>query len=738
MYKLATTTSTANKLQILFIGSSYSGPAHSVPQWARVEDLIPGALLAAQEVNSRDDILQDFDIEVVPIVVPNCSTGTGIVKTVEQILNPTSNILAVVGLFCNRLAEIIVPLASREPISLIQLTGATALGGGLHYPYHYSTLAGVEYHARAILDLMQALNWTKIGLLNSASDFDNYYVKAAEKFVSEVKINRSIEILLHAEVGNYGEHDVTVDYVIERLETSKIHIVVAFFPPHKSFDLICRAYLKGMTWPNYAWILSDIPLQYLHKTNTTDCNTETLLRAMECVIVVQQAVQPADHHGNLVSGRSYASYMDAMTNRTNTFNPFANIVYDSVWGISLAVNDSLNELQNQKLTISPFGFPHSNNLSTIIVSHLLETHFAGASGEFVFSNSSTQQLERTVQITQIKNGSFIVVGHLHTSEPSTYINVSRLGDVLPTVDVLRVYDTLHIAATIIFVLSISLCFVFVSLVFIVFITYRNQPEVKATSRYLSLCIFAGSYLILFGALTHTMGSHFVIDTASARNATCIVTTSASGIGLDLILATTLAKALRIAYVFTHFKTIGKAWSDQALLVLIALIVSGKVTVLVLWFSLDPYYIADQDTYVNEKGFVSVTQYCYSKQVGVWLSLVFAYTGVLCVVLVVLAYRTRRIKRGNFKDTKKLNALIAGIIMTSVLFTAMWGVLRLSGYSQISKFIPSIGYMIVPLLCQVLLFIPKLIPPLKRHIKTHNMFGKTKYSHVKTKASDGTT
>ena len=726
-YNLAT-SSTANKLHILFIGSSYSGPAHSVPQWAIGEELIPGALLAAQEINSRDDILQELEIEVVPIVVPNCSIGTGIVKTVEQILNPTSNILAVVGLFCNRLAEIIVPLASRGDISLIQLSGATALGGGLHYPHHYSTLAGVEYHARAILDLMQALNWTKIGLLNSVSEFDNYYVKAAETFVSEAKKNRSIEILLHAEV------DVTVDYVIKKLEMSKIHIVVTFFPPYKSFDLICRAYLQGLTWPNYAWILSDVPLQDLHKTNTSDCNTETLLRAMEYVIVIQQVVQPADPHGNLVSGRSYTSYMEAMTNHTNTFNPFANIVYDSVWGLGLASNNSLRELQNQNKVINPFqqfGLPHSDNLSTIIESHLLETHFAGASGEFVFRKSSTQQLERTVQITQIKNGSFIVVGYLHSSGQSACLNISKLGATLPTVDVLRVYDTLHIAVTIVLILSVSLCFVFVSLVFIVFIMYRNQPEVKATSRYLSLCIFAGSYLILFGALTHTIGSHSVIDAASARNAICVITTSASSIGLDLILATTLAKALRIAYVFTHFKTIGKAWSDQALLVLIALIVTGKVAVLILWFSLDPYYIADQDAYISEKQHFSVTQYCYSEQVGVWLSLVFAYTGVLCVFLVVLAYRTRRIKRENFKDTKKLNALIAGIIMTSVLFTAMWGVLRLSGYSQISKFIPSVGYMLVPLLCQVLLFIPKLIPPLKRHIKTLDTFGKTKYSHVKT-------
>ncbi len=698
-------------LRVLFIGSSYSGPAHSVPQWARVEDLIPGALLAAQEVNSRDDILQGFDIEVVPIVVPNCSIVEATVRTVEEILRQRNKMLAVIGLSCNNLAEAIAALVSREPISLIQLTGATALGGG---PYHYSTLAGVEYHARAILDLMQALNWTKIGLLNSASDFDNYYTRLTEAFVGRVEENSSVEILLHSEVGNYDEHGNTVENAIRKVQLSKIHIVVALFPPHTSFDLICRAYLKGMTWPNYAWILSDIPLQYLHETNTTDCNTETLLRAMECVIVVQQAVQPADHHGNLVSGRSYASYMDAITNRTNTFNPFTNIVYDSVWGISLAVNDSLNELQNQSMHQKPTLTALNSNTANAIGAKLLTTHFTGASGDFQFSSS--RQLDRIIHISQIHNQSIVTIGTLHTNNPNTHFNLSKLGNNVPTGQIARVYITLHIAATVTLTTAASVTLLFVIGVFLLLIFYRNQAEVKATSKYLSICMFLGCCLLLIGALLHSINSHLIITRTSTRISTCMIEISSTTIGLDMIIATATAKTLRIAYLFTHFRSMGKVWSDKGLLGFAALLVVGKVCLLVVWFAVDPYYLEDKDAFVRDGGQYSVVQQCTSVHVGVWLSLTLLYTGVLCVVLVVLAYKTRRIKRENFKDTKKLNALIAGVIMTAIICTSFWGILRLIGLSQASKTMATLGYIIIAILCQVFLFLPKIYPPLRRHIE----------------------
>ena len=52
-------------LKIISIVSNSSGV--DTPLWGRGEELIPGALLAAQEVNSNEDVLNGFHIEVVPL-----------------------------------------------------------------------------------------------------------------------------------------------------------------------------------------------------------------------------------------------------------------------------------------------------------------------------------------------------------------------------------------------------------------------------------------------------------------------------------------------------------------------------------------------------------------------------------------------------------------------------------------------------------------------------------------------
>ena len=295
-------------------------------------------------------------------------------------------------------------------------------------------------------------------------------------------------------------------------------------------------------------------------------------------------------------------------------------------------------------------------------------------------------------------------------------NFTKLSSDIPTDVIPRTYSTLHVAAATVLILYECLCTLFVTIVLIAFIVYHNQPEVKATSRYLSVCIFIGCYLFLFGAAMHTITSYMVIGVESSRRSICIIQISTTSIGLDVILATTIAKTLRIAYIFSHMGKVGVAWSDKVLLSLILLITFGKICLLLLWYVLDPYLLLDKVVYIGESGYYKVTQYCHSQEVSVWLSLTVVYSTVLCICLVVLAYKTRKIKRSNFKDTKKLNALITGVITTSVIGTALWGVLRLAGLFQASKVVGSLGYTVIPVLCQVLLFLPKLYPPFMRHIK----------------------
>ena len=382
-------------LRILILTSSYNvTTVQSVPQWARGEELIPGALLAADEVNARDDILTGVELEPVVLLVPNCSVSEGIHKTISEMLTSRSRPVGIIGLLCNKLARAIVPLISRKKLSLIQLSGAMALRED-KYPNFYRFLPHVEYHIRAVLDLMQALNWTRIGLLNSVAGLDNFYVKAAEAFVRQVQTSRRVEILLHAEVGDRGRHDTTIDSIVQTIELSQVRITVAFLSPYQSFDLICQAHLRGLSWPRNAWILFDVSL---HDTvTTTECDVDTLLEAMENVFIIQSNVQPEDLNSILISGKTYSSYTQSLRAYIDKtiLNPFTNVLYDATWGLSLSINSSLPALQQMNIDLNHQGLDSLNsNVSATIGTNLGSTSFMGASGRFHFSNSTTRQLER--------------------------------------------------------------------------------------------------------------------------------------------------------------------------------------------------------------------------------------------------------------------------------------------------------------------------------------------------------
>ena len=204
---------------------------------------------------------------------------------------------------------------------------------------------------------------------------------------------------------------------------------------------------------------------------------------------------------------------------------------------------------------------------------------------------------------------------------------------------------------------------------VIFIYYRNEPEIKASSYNLSFCMFLGSYSLLIGTLIHTLASGLVLN-GPARPAVCIITVATTSIGLDLVLTTLFTKTLRVYRVFTYFGKTGKAWSDRVLLLVIFVIVSGKILLLVAWSAVDTYHLEDVETYQKEAlpPYYEVVQQCRCRYLTFWSLSVFFYSGITLMFLLLLAIKTRKIERKNFKDTKKVNAYILSLFILICLLS----------------------------------------------------------------------
>ena len=78
----------------------------------------------------------------------------------------------------------------------------------------------------------------------------------------------------------------------------------------------------------------------------------------------------------------------------------------------------------------------------------------------------------------------------------------------------------------------------------------------------------------------------------------------------------------------------------------------------MWGSFDVARIVDAQQLVSTTvpPFIQVVQQCWSVYQGFWVILTFGYSTLLSLIMVLLAILTRKIKRGDYKDSKYLFVL----------------------------------------------------------------------------------
>ena len=692
-------------LKIISIVSNSSGV--DTPLWGRGEELIPGALLAAQQVNSNEDILNGFHIEVVPLFVQDCSVSEGIVKTVQELLSTDKLVIGVTGLFCPRLVKVLSPLLCHKEMNIIQLSGATTVDMTIDECRNSNALPGIGgTQIEALFNLLEILNWNNFNLvsIHSRTPLKDYYTDVERAIIVRRATMDSNWLVLEARI------DSSLENLLEMLRWSTSPIIIAALPPETAADLLCHAYKNKMTWPRYGWIMLDLTV-----SESAQCEGESLLRAMENVIVLKSKLEQ-NKNLTLFSSITYSNYIQQvkqLSPSTTTHNPYTNVLYDSVWALALAVNSSLQALQHSNLTLTAktvLGTLDKEAVE-ILKESLVEITFTGASGEF--KNGNVQTL---LEIYQIQNETFITIGNRHSHDNATLFQLDLLGETRPQDEIPRVYQLIPDAITITVSVGISLAVVFVTVLLVAFFCSWRQPEVRASSRVLSLCIFLGSYLLLISSLTDNVFATVYVDPGGVP--VCIIIPALAFVGMDLILATVLAKTLRLAYIFNKFKK-NINCSDYILFAMIALIVAGKVFLLIVWNAIDVNHIDDiqnSELVLNDDGFpqYNVFQQCYSEYQLVWVALMVIYTLLICLALALVSYHTRKIRRANYKDTKKINAFLFTTLIITLLTVALWWVFRFVGLYQVSTIASTVGYSSSPLLCQVFFIIPKVGPGLKRH------------------------
>lgn len=271
-------------------------------------------------------------------------------------------------------------------------------------------------------------------------------------------------------------------------------------------------------------------------------------------------------------------------------------------------------------------------------------------------------------------------------------------------------------------LSIALCFMVVTVILVVYFYFRKEPAVRASSVTLSILIFAGCYFLMFYllVLNTTLIPGYHKKSILYRNLVCVVRVWLHGLGYPtaLILSTLLVKLIRIYRLFYNFSDVKKyECIDVSLALYVLLMTSPCFLICLIWCTSDPYISVVKTT--TKDGFLHVLEQCESKHTKTWLIFLLVYMLLLCVLLMVMATLTRKIKHSNFKDTKKINALSYILVLSLCVTFFYWYIFRLLSldYLYIHSLLQFSHYAIL-LECQFFLFLPKLIPIIRKRYRSH--------------------
>ena len=604
--------------------------------WERGEEILPGALAAIEEAKFDSPSL-NLTLVVAnsgPVTRYNCPYSGNVLEVIVNLTQQrrVSDIIGIAGILHPNTLTILNRF-QLPTVSLIHLNDVP------HYSnVHYLTVS-ISTLTNAILAFLKEMRPKKIGII---TENKQPYLTIS----NQVRGKANITLPLYTQIVN--EHHQSFSALVDRVTASNIHVILLSVGPSTAIPILCEASIRGLTWPKYAWILHSYQLEDLLQSSESMIKQEcSLQKSLKGIFIFQLTKEV----GKLLNGSA-------------GFNPYADILYDSV----RAVISSINVPRRSFTYLNETFRSHSD-----------------ASKIFIYHNMNDTVSPRLIAI-------YDGISH-------TLANVSDIAFIdhdLPVVYKPRT-STLYL-------LLPSLCFILNTTLLVLFLYFRNEPNIKSTSVSLSLLIFIGCYFLVGYTFCLILYEVYRFDL-------CMVSVWFSGTGLSipLILATILIKMLRVYRIFKAFKILKQNayTSDSALLVYTILLLLSNIVLLILWTAIDPYRRINN--VIEHTNFITIEIHCYCKSKFIWFALQFCYFFLLSTTVIVVAVKSRKIRYVHFKDTKKVNLFIFLLFILVICTFSYWNVLASSGFYLASVVSLYAGHMLIAFLCQIILFIPKIWP-----------------------------
>lgn len=676
------------------------------------EELIPAARIAAQRINDDPNILADYNLQIVEADTDQCSSpsiATALGSFVNFTTNKELNVVGIIGLMCPSALLGLSPIASLATINILHITSSTAspsiVGssrkgeiGGLYQVAPSSTVFN-----KAVVALMKNESWASISVIRYTNSVSMEHDHIGSDFQKRIGTESGLGIAV------YSETVSGLARFVQNVKNSGMRIIYTSVINSEAQELLCRAYLTHVTWPNYLWIFHDYSIENLLQA-TSECSILMMQKALEGVLLIHHDIDSDSSRNidyvNYTYGEWSTLYSEKLRNITSqpicNKEPLilsANALHDSVIAFADALNRTLPN------NISCFGDLGVCEATTKVNANLQHVNFSGAGGYISFDNETHELIANSkVNIYQVNNGVLSLLARFD----GVIINSTASLDIRYTFD--SVIVRLPLALPIITLVTVALCIIATVITFIFFVRYRNSPDIKATSPLISYIILFSCFL-LYASVSAT-AIRYGFATGQVYAHLCASEQFFFAVGVQLIFASLCVRLLRVSRIFFNYNPIGVAWSDKVLALYIGAIVLVTVSFMVIWLAIGEFSVGESVDFIpdSDPPHYEVELSCNAMRQSLFLSLVLGYTGLFMVLVMILAIKTRKVSIDVFKDTKSVSIFVFCSVGILALFVPLSYITEnLTGKTALilSYLFRVTSVIVVAVSCVCLLFVPKI-------------------------------
>ncbi|XP_041350716.1 gamma-aminobutyric acid type B receptor subunit 2-like [Gigantopelta aegis] len=405
-----------------------------------------------------------------------------------------------------------------------------------------------------------------------------------------------------------------------------------------------KVYKAGLYGPKFVWLLLGWYSENWWKAVPVDCTFDQLEQAIDGYFSIDQ-IQINPRPQVTISGHTPQQLLEIYRNWTNHENlPGLELGlkgYDGIWAAALALNKTASDLEaNGTERLEDFTYKNAD-MAQLLFNNAMNVSFMGTRGKISFDENG--DLKAMYKISRFQGGRKEMVGlyYSNTIEWLPETPIVWKGGHIPkdSVTVIRITQALSPSLYIAICCVSAMGFV-LTCVFLTFnIGYRKSRIVKMSSPNLNNVTLVGC-LVLYGT------AFWESNATSTFTAFCQAKLVSLTVGFSLAFGGLFAKTWRVYVIFTHGTKQKKVVKDKQLLLMVCGLVTINISIIIVWFVIDPFQIVVQQlpvkiNVIHDIEIHGSIKNCNSHMQIYFLGCLLTVQGIILLFGVFLALQTRK-------------------------------------------------------------------------------------------------